>query len=195
MKKIYCFDFDGTLTYRDTMFLFLKFYHPSRYRFQILKHIPVFILLKLGLLSAERVKKSLISSILKNDTQENIEERAKAFFEHYYPNLIRTNALEFFKTIDVSKTDCYIASASLDIWVKPFAENWGMNLISTEAEFKNGKFTGRFVGKNCNGEEKVRRLKEVLQGKKYDKIVAFGDTSGDQPMLKWANKGYFKYFH
>ena len=59
MRKLYCFDFDGTLTRKDTMFLYLKFYDAAKYRIQFVKHIPLFILLKLKLADAEKVKKNL----------------------------------------------------------------------------------------------------------------------------------------
>ena len=195
MKKLYCFDFDGTLTYKDTMFLYLKFYNASKFRIQFIKHIPLFTLLKLNLLDAEKVKKSFISSILKGQNKAKIEKKTQEFFDQYYPEIFRENALDFIKNIDDSQTDCYIVSASLDIWVKPFAEKFKMNLIATKAEFKNEVFTGNFVGKNCNGPEKVIRIKEEISGKKYDKTIAFGDTSGDQQMLDWANEGQFKFFH
>ena len=195
MKKLYCFDFDGTLTYKDTMFLYLKFYNASKFRIQFIKHIPLFTLLKLNLLDAEKVKKSFISSILKGQSKAKIEKKTQEFFDQYYPEIFRENALDFIKNIDYSQTDCYIVSASLDIWVKPFAEKFKMNLIATKAEFKNEVFTGNFVGKNCNGPEKVIRIKEEISDKKYDKTMAFGDTSGDQQMLDWANEGQFKFFH
>lgn len=195
MKKLYCFDFDGTLTYKDTMFLYLKFYNASKFRMQFIKHIPLFTLLKLNLLDAEKVKKSFISSILKGQPKAKIEKKSQEFFDQYYPEIFRENALDFIKNIDYSQTDCYIVSASLDIWVKPFAEKFKMNLIATKAEFKNDIFTGNFVGKNCNGLEKVNRIKEEISAKKYDKTIAFGDTSGDQQMLDWANEGQYKFFH
>lgn len=195
MKKLYCFDFDGTLTYKDTMFLYLKFYNASKFRMQFIKHIPLFTLLKLNLLDAEKVKKSFISSILKGQSKAKIEKKSQEFFDQYYPEIFRENALDFIKNIDYSQTDCYIVSASLDIWVKPFAEKFKMNLIATKAEFKNDIFTGNFVGKNCNGLEKVNRIKEEISNKKYDKTIAFGDTSGDQQMLDWANEGQYKFFH
>lgn len=195
MRKLYCFDFDGTLTYKDTMFLYLKFYNASKFRIQFIKHIPLFTLLKLNLLDAEKVKKSFISSILKGQNKSKIEKKTQEFFDQYYPEIFRENALDFIKNIDYSQTDCYIVSASLDIWVKPFAEKFKMNLIATKAEFKNEVFTGNFVGKNCNGPEKVIRIKEEISDKKYDKTIAFGDTSGDQQMLDWANEGQFKFFH
>ena len=195
MKKLYFFDFDGTLTYKDTMFLYLKFYNSAKFNFQFLKHIPLFILLKLKLASAEKVKKSFISSILKGQSKTKIEEKSQQFFEKYYPEIIRENAIEFSKIIDREHTESYLVTASLDIWVKPFAEKFKMNLLATRAEFKNDIFTGNFVGNNCNGGEKVHRIKEALQGKKFDKTIAFGDTSGDKEMLEWANESHFEFFH
>ena len=59
MKKLYLFDFDGTLTYKDTMFLYLHFYNEKKYFWNFLKHIPLFVLVKLHLANAEKVKKSL----------------------------------------------------------------------------------------------------------------------------------------
>ena len=195
MKKLYFFDFDGTLTYKDTMFLYLKFYNSAKFNFQFLKHIPLFILLKLKLASAEKVKKSFISSILKGQSKTKIEEKSQQFFEKYYPEIIRENAIEFIRNIDREHTESYLVTASLDIWVKPFAEKFKMNLLATRAEFKNDIFTGNFVGNNCNGGEKVHRIKEALQGKKFDKTIAFGDTSGDKEMLEWANESHFEFFH
>lgn len=195
MKKLYCFDFDGSLTYKDTMFLYLKFYDATNFRLQFLKHVPLFILLKLKLASAEKVKRSFISSILKGQSRSKIEKKSQEFFDHYYPEIFRENALEFIKNIDRQNTDCFIVSASLDIWVKPFAEHFNMNLLCTRAEFKNDIFTGKFVGKNCNKAEKAVRIKEAIAGKKYDKTIAFGDSSGDKEMLAWANESQYEFFH
>ncbi|MFP8895456.1 MULTISPECIES: HAD family hydrolase [Chryseobacterium] len=195
MKKLYCFDFDGTITYKDTMFMYLKFYDSTKYRIQFLRHVPLFILLKLKLAETEKVKKSFIGSILRGQTQEKIEQKSKQFFEQHYPKIVRENALDFIKNIDRNNTQSLLVTASLDIWVKPFAEELKMELVSTRAEFKNGIFTGNFVGKNCNGKEKLIRIKEEINDSKYDKIIAFGDTSGDRPMLKWANEGHYQFFH
>lgn len=195
MKKLYLFDFDGTLTYRDTMFLYLKFYDASRFKVQFIKHIPLFILLKLKLADPEKIKRSFISSVLKGQSRTKIEKKSQEFFDHYFPELVRKNALEFIKNIDREKTDCYIVSASLDIWVQPFAHHFKMNLLATQAEFVDNIFTGNFLGKNCNGPEKVLRIAEAVRKKKYDKTIAFGDTSGDKQMLAWADEAQFEFFH
>lgn len=195
MKKLYFFDFDGTLTYKDTLFLFLNFYDSKKFRLQFIKFIPLFALLKLKLTDAEKVKKSFIASILKGQSQNKIEILAQEFFDQFYPKIIRENALEFIQNIDQETTESFIVTASLDIWVKPFANKFKMTLIATRAEFKEGVFTGNFVGKNCNGPEKVKRIQAEIGEKKYDKTLGFGDTSGDKEMLDWVDESQFKFFH
>ncbi|MCP2038058.1 HAD family phosphatase [Chryseobacterium sp. HSC-36S06] len=195
MKKLYLFDFDGTLTYKDTMFLYLKFYNSTKFYVQFVKHIPLFILLKLNLADAEKVKKSFISSILKGESRAKIDKKAQSFFEKFERDIFRKNALEFIQNIDRTQTECYIVSASLDIWVKPFAEKLNIKLLATQTEFADDIFTGNFIGKNCNGPEKVKRIIEAVKGRKFDKTIAFGDTSGDREMLAWADESQFEFFH
>ena len=195
MKKLYLFDFDGTLTYKDTMFLYLKFYNSTKFYVQFVKHISLFVLLKLKLADAEKVKKSFISSILKGESRAKIDKKAQSFFEKFERDIFRKNALEFIQNIDRTQTECYIVSASLDIWVKPFAEKLNIKLLATQTEFADDIFTGNFIGKNCNGPEKVKRIIEAVKGRKFDKIIAFGDTSGDREMLAWADESQFEFFH
>ena len=64
-----------------------------------------------------------------------------------------------------------------------------------DLDFQEGIFTGNFVGRNCNGPEKVSRIKEEIKNQKFDKTIAFGDTSGDKQMLNWANESHYRFFH
>ena len=177
------------------MFLFLKHYDSEKYFWSYFKHIPVFILVKLKLMDAELAKKSFIASVLKGEREIKINRKVLAFFDEYYPKIIRESALDFFKNIDKNNTTFYLVSASLDIWVRPFAKKMGMTLIATEAQFVEGRFTGDFQTKNNNGEEKVKRIKQVIGDQKFDKIIAFGDTSGDKPMLAFAHESHYRFFN
>ena len=134
MKKVYFFDFDGTLTYKDTMFLFLKYYHPAVYWRQFIWHIPLFVLLKLKLIDAEKVKQKFVYSVLKGATKEELTTKATHFFEKYYPNLIRPKALKFIEEINKEGARAYLVTASLDIWTKPFADKFGFGLIATKTK-------------------------------------------------------------
>lgn len=195
MKKLYLFDFDGTLTYRDTLFLFLKYYHPQKYFLGFLKHIPLFILMKLKLISPEKVKKSFIASVLKGEKEKLILQKSQTFADQFFTQIIRENALDFIQKINRDSVDGYLVTASLDIWTRPFAQKLGLQLIATEADFQAGVCTGAWKTKNNNGKEKVRRIKQEIKDKKYDKIIAFGDTSGDRSMLSLAHEAHYRFFH
>lgn len=195
MKKLYCFDFDGTLTTRDTMFLFLKHYNRRKFYFEFARHSPLFVLLKLGFANAERVKKSFISSVLRGESEKKLLKTADLFFEENFPVIMRENALGFIHNLDRENTGSVIVTASLDLWVRPFARHFGMDLLATEALFDNGIFTGKFRTANCNGPEKVVRLRAYMSGRKFDKVIAFGDTPSDKPMMEWADESHYRFFH
>lgn len=195
MKALYCFDFDVTLTRHDTLFMFLKFYDQKRYSIQYIKHIPLFVFCKLKIGDVEKVKKRFIKSVIGGESKEMLGKKANDFFKEKHSIIFREKAMTFIGQIDREETDCFIVSASLDIWVKPFSDYLKMELISTEAKFKNNLFTGDFLTKNCNGKEKVNRIKKAIEGKKHHQIVAFGDSAGDKEMLTWADIAHFRFFH
>ena len=67
-------------------------------------------------------------------------------------------------------------------------------LLGTELAFDDrGRVVGSFVGANCRGEEKVRRLRAVF-GPDIRLRAAYGDTSGDTEMLAIADEPGFRVF-
>jgi phosphatidylglycerophosphatase C len=56
-----------------------------------------------------------------------------------------------------------------------------------------GKLTGKYLGKNCRGEEKIRRLNEWIDERHYSVsplVYAYGNSRGDRAMLRAANHPY-----
>jgi phosphoserine phosphatase len=70
----------------------------------------------------------------------------------------------------------------------------GFELISTELEVIDGRLTGKFSTLNCNGKEKVKRIKEKYNLLEYDEIHVFGNSKGDFPMLELGTHKYYKFF-
>jgi len=64
-------------------------------------------------------------------------------------------------------------------WVAPWSDTLHVICLGSLLEVKDGHVTGKLVGKNCNGDEKVCRIKEVVHLTAYDTIYAYGDSSGD----------------
>lgn len=196
MRKLYCFDFDGTLTTKDTMLEFLKFWNPRRYYVQMLLHLPLMVLLKLKLVPAQGVKESLVFGVLGFATQDSIEKKAKVFFEIHQEHLLRKNGVEYIRERQKEGHATCMVTASLDIWVRPFAEYLGLDMIATQGSFREGRYQKHFKSPNCNGAEKVLRIEQYLKSQpKFDKKIAFGDTSGDREMLAWAEESFFRFFN
>ena len=70
----------------------------------------------------------------------------------------------------------------------------GVRLIATNLVIDQGKITGNIDGNNCYGEEKVNRIKQLYDLNSYSIIYAYGDSSGDRPMLALAQKPFYKPF-
>ena len=69
-----------------------------------------------------------------------------------------------------------------------------MRIVGTRIEVENGMVTGRFLTPNCYGEEKVRRLLEVLPDRRLYHLTAYGDSRGDRALLAYADEAHFKPF-
>lgn len=195
MATLYCFDFDGTLTHRDTMFAFLKFADKQRFQRYFLGLIPQFAFVKFGLTDPARVKLKFIASVLKNLSENEIHRLAQDFFQQKHNELLRPNALKFIQNLDLEKNKALMVTASLDFWARPFAEFLGLELVATRAKLNEGKFQGEIIGQNCNGAEKVHRIEEIYSPDLFEHTVAFGDTKGDLPMLSWAKEKHYRPFH
>jgi phosphatidylglycerophosphatase C len=192
-KKLILFDFDGTLTKGDSMFAFINFAkgEPALWGSLILLS-PWLVLQKLGLYPAEKAKKKLLAFHFKGETAHNLEEMGKAFGLRVLPNLFRDMALEKLHFHRSKGHEVWIVTASLDIWVGPWAQQQGLPILCTKAEFVDGKFTGEFSTPNCNGPEKVRRIEEVLQREDFERVYAYGDSRGDKEMLAYAHTGFYR---
>lgn len=182
------FDFDDTLAKGDSIFPFLLYAIKRGYapKSQLLKAAAGFLRWKIQPSSGRAVKEWTLSFI-KGRTVEEMDElsrgffrdvQQKAFFEDAAPELFRLRELG---------TQIIVVSASSDLYMKVLPEYLPIDaVISTTCEVVDGRYTGR-IGKNCKGEEKVRRIQEWLQehGLSIDKehSAGYGDSPSDAPML------------
>ena len=86
-----------------------------------------------------------------------------------------------------------VVSASPETWIRPWCEAQGMEAIATRLEEREDRLTGKIAGRNCQGEEKVRRVREIIDLDSYTRIYAYGNSSGDMPMLSLAHERYLNW--
>ncbi len=81
-----------------------------------------------------------------------------------------------------------IVSASPSVYVEPAGRRLGADaVIATVLEVDaEGRYTGRFRGRNCRGTEKAARLATWLGGAR-PRLWAYGNSGGDDELLAMAD--------
>jgi phosphatidylglycerophosphatase C len=85
-----------------------------------------------------------------------------------------------------------IVSASYEQYVRVVGDHLGVDaVIATRLEVESERCTGRLLGANCRGPEKLVRLRGWLasQGLDLDDVTlwAYGDSTGDRELLAAAD--------
>lgn len=192
MKKIYAFDFDGTLTTKDTLIEFIRYAKGSMaLGLGFLRHAHLLVKMKLGLYPNYKAKQKVFAHFFKDTTLDDFNALCKAFAASS-SHLLRPNAIEAINLAIKEGSEVVIVSASIDNWVQPFFPQ--VKVLGTQIEVIDGKLTGRFLSKNCYGQEKVNRILSLYPNRQDYHLTAYGDSSGDKEMLAFADESYFKPF-
>ena len=188
MKKIYLFDFDGTISKRDSFILF------SYFSLSLLMFINFWIttILFLFIFPREKLKERFFQNFVGLDLH-SFQLICNQFSKEKLNKEIKKPFRDFLVDIP-PKSEIVIVSASISNYLKPWCQSMGFKLISTELEIISGKLTGKFSTPNCNGYEKVKRIKEKYNLSQYDEIHVFGNSRGDFPMLELGTHKYYKLF-
>ena len=190
-KRIYAFDFDGTLTTKDTLIEFIRFARGNAaLLWGLFIHSPLLVLMKFGLYPNGKAKQRLFSYFFKG---VSVDEMGN-FCTHFAKNAVQILRADRMKMLQEKLDEgaaVVIVSASIENWVcEFFPQHPDLHVIGTQIEVVNNELTGKFSTPNCYGEEKVRRLCAHFPDRTNYHLVAFGDSRGDRELLAFADEGY-----
>lgn len=191
-RTVAAFDFDGTLTTRDTLPLFIIHARGwKRFICGMLRNAPYLTGYLTGFIPNGEAKQRLFGHFFKGMTYEDFRRYGETFAQKIdkYKNKKMLDLMERHK--EQGHCICII-SASMEEWIRPWASKHGVErVIATKVETdKEGKLTGRFLTENCYGQEKIKRLSELLPERQRYYLFAYGDSKGDMPLLEFADRGY-----
>lgn len=189
------FDFDGTLTNKDTLIPFLIYVVGSvRFSLKLYILLPILFAYWLKIITNELAKEKTITVLLKGYTAEYIEAMACKFahdkLDHYIKPEIYAK-LEYH--LEHNHSICLV-SANLAIYLRHWALRHHIDdVIATEIEFVNNLCTGKLKTRNCYGAQKVIRIEEYLKYKntQFSYSYAYGNSRGDYQLLTYVNEGYW----
>lgn len=195
-KEIAFFDFDGTITTKDTLLEFIKFTRGRpRFYLGFFINLPYIIAYKLRIISNHSAKEKILRFFFKNTSFESFKNYCDAFSKNVLPKFIREKALEEIQRLKHQDITVVVVSASPENWIEDWVKKYEVELVASKLEVKDQKLTGKISGKNCHGAEKVVRICKSYNLSDFNVVAAYGDSKGDWPMLQLAQKAYYKPFN
>lgn len=195
-RSIAFFDFDGTITRKDTMLEFIRFSKgDTAYYAGMLLLSPWLVAMKAGIISNTAAKEKMLSHFFKGMALGDFNRYCSAFTDKALPLLLRPDAMEKIRAHQNNGDEVVVVSASAENWVEGWCKAHDIACLATQLKVVNHTITGKLNGPNCNGPEKVNRIKANYDPAQYESVYCYGDTSGDQPMLSIATHPFYRHFN
>lgn len=187
-RPVAAFDFDGTITRRDTMLLFLTSVRSRTRVAQVFARRGPQLVAALGGGAARDAAKRLVSNdLLGGLPEEEADAAARHTASVVEASLIRTDASARLRQHQEAGHRVVVVSASFEGYVKLVARSLGVQeVIATRWEVGDDRvLTGRLEGPNVRGPAKVELL-DALLGEGSELAYAYGNSAGDADMLARA---------
>lgn len=188
------FDFDGTLTRRDTLLPFLRYLLGDiRLAGHALMLAPVLTGYGLGMIGNGRAKEQVFVRCFGGMREADLKQQGSRFAQEIVPTLLRDSLMQRFQWHQQQGHRCVVISASMALYVEPWAKQAGFSeVIATQLHSEAGILSGKMQGANCYGAEKVTRLAQLLGDRAEYELYAYGDSRGDRELLAYADHAYFR---
>ena len=181
------FDFDGTLTTRETFPDFMR-YAVARPRLLVggVLLAPVVFGYRRGWVAGNPTRASIVQVGLRGVDASRLRARGDAFGREVLPDVLRPEAMARLAWHRERGDRIVVVSGGLDVYLAPWCATQGVELLCSVLAERDGRITG-YAGAQCVGEEKVRRVRALCDPQAYAAIHAYGDTHEDQAMLAMAH--------
>jgi len=186
---IVAFDFDGTLTRRDTLLPFLaRLAGPWALARALARQAPALARAAAGADDArDAAKERLVRTLLAGLDASEVRAAGDAYGRRLARRAVRSAVAERLRAHRDAGDTVVVVSASLDAYLEPACAALGVDaVVCSRLEVDAaGHLTGRLVGGNCRGPAKVVRLVEH-PGADAPLAWAYGDSHGDRELLARA---------
>lgn len=191
-QEVVAFDFDGTLTDKDSLLVFISYvFGRTQLVATLMRYAPWLVLMRLHLCDNHRVKERVFAHLFRGMAEERFNRWCRDFARDNRA-MLRQGGIEAVGEAQAQGKEVVIVSASIDNWVSPFFP--GVGVLGTQVEVKDGRLTGRFLTRNCYGQEKVNRLLARFPQRDSYRLTAYGDSRGDRELLAFADEAHYKPF-
>ena len=189
---IAAFDFDGTITTKDTFVPFL--YRAFGYRRTLkafVQNFPAAMHAGNKFFDRDIYKERVVHALFSGESVERLSKLGVRYAGTLKP-LFRFDALQRIEWHKSNGHRCILVSASLNLYLEEVARILGFDdTLCTTLSCNQEIFNGFLQGGNCRCMEKINRLQLLLGDLKSYEIYAYGDSAGDREMIAAADHSYF----
>ena len=187
MSDLALFDFDGTLTTRETFPDFMR-YAVARPRLLVggVLLAPVVFGYRRGWVAGNPTRASIVQVGLRGVDAARLRAQGDAFAREVLPDVLRPEAMTRLAWHRERGDRIVVVSGGLDVYLAPWCATQRVELLCSVLAVRGGRITG-YAGAQCVGEEKVRRVRALCDPQAYAAIHAYGDTHEDNAMLAMAH--------
>ena len=197
-RKVAAFDFDGTLSDRDTLIPFLlRVTGRSRFA-QIVAQIGVSgIGRSVNLRDRDAVKAEMIHRAMCGRREEDLQRLGRLYARDLVVNELNPVVLQRLEQHRDAGHELLFVSASLTYYLEPLADELGVNaVIAVEPTVQYGLLTGEMNFPNVRAEQKALRLRSWLNEPAFGpmrnvELWSYGNSSGDHALLEMADHAYW----
>ena len=188
------FDFDGTITDRETMPGFMRVaVRPLRMVVGQALLLPAILGYRAGLVSGVAVRAAICRFGFRRVPAHEVEAHGERFARDVLPGTLRPEAMARIAWHKARGDQVVVVSGGLDVYLRPWCQAHGVELLSSSLEQRDGRLTGRYRGKQCVRHEKARLVREHYHPARFSRVFAYGDTPEDRELLALAHEPYYRW--
>ncbi len=189
------FDFDGTISNRDSFLLFVrKTVGLGRFCTGMAQLSPRIGRFLLKCYPNHDLKEDVLTRFFKGCPVPEFRKAAETFCLGTVPFILRRQAESRLRWHQERGDRVAVVSATPELILGPWCHQHGLDLLATRLQVTDGKLSGRIEGENFRGLVKVKQIQNRYRLSEYKEIYAYGDTSGDKPMLAMATHSFYRPF-
>ena len=191
------FDFDGTISRRDTLVPFLaKVAGPARFAGICSRLGLSGVRGRTNIRDRDEVKEQMIRLLFAGRSEDELRSRGERYARDLLSDSLRPMVVDRIHRHRDLGHRSVIVSASLVYYLEPLARELSMDgVIGVEPEVVEGRLTGELARPNVRAEEKAVRLREWLgspaDGPLGHRLWGYGNTSGDHALLALSHRAYW----
>jgi len=188
------FDFDGTITTHEMFRPFIEFAVSRRRRAlggALLA--PLVAGYKAGWVSPNLMRAAAVRCGFAGVDEQEAFARGADFARDVLPSVLQGVAVERIQWHKQQGDRIAVVSGGLDVYLSHWCREHGLELLCSRLESRDGRLTGRYLGRQCVSAEKPRRVRESYRLDDYAVIYAYGDTREDWDLLSIAHRRYFQW--